>query len=119
VNLTLTGLPAIAAFVVFVVVLSAPVWVAARLVGAEHPTLLRSIGALATGTIAAFFIALFTGFWVFLLAPLVFLLSFKYILGTSLVGSVALAILAGLGYAAMGYFLGGGTFSGAGSAISV
>ena len=118
-NLTLTGLPAIVAFVGFVVVFSAPVWVAARLVGAKHPTLLRAICALAMGTVGVFFIAVVTGPWVFLLAPLVFLLSCKYILGTSFFGSVLLAILAGLGYAAMGYFFGGGSFSGAGDGINV
>jgi hypothetical protein len=47
------------------------------------------------------------------------LLSFKYILGTSFLGSVALAILAGLGYAAMGYFIGGSSFTGAGNDIRV
>jgi hypothetical protein len=118
-NLTLAGLPAIFAFVGFVVVFSAPVWVAARLVGVAHPTLLRAIGALAVGTVGLFFIAVFTGPWVFLLAPLAFLLSFKCILGTSFLGSVLLAIVAGLGYAAMGYFFGGGSFSGGGNGINV
>jgi hypothetical protein len=117
--LTLTGLPAIVAFVGFVVVFSAPVWVAARLVGAEHPTVLRAIGALAVGTVGVFFIAVFTGPWVFLLAPLVFLLAFKFILGTSVLGAVLLAILAGLAYAAMGYFFGGGSFSGPGNGINI
>ena len=118
-SLTLTGLPAVVAFVAFVVVFSAPVWVAARLVGAERPTLLRAIGALAVGTVGVFVIALVTGPLVFLLAPLAYLLAFKYILGTSFFGSVLLAILAGLGYAAVGYFIGGGSFSGGGPGITV
>jgi hypothetical protein len=117
--LTLTGLPAIVAFVGYVVVFSAPVWVAARLVGAEHSALLRAIGALAVGAGGVFFIAVFAGTWVFLLAPLVFLFSFQYILGTSVLGSVLLAILAGLAYAAMGYFFGGGSFSGGGNGINI
>jgi hypothetical protein len=104
----LIGLPALIFLVGFVVVFSAPVWFAARVIGAKHASLLRAVASLATGMLGSFLLALLTGPWVFLLAPLGFLLSFKYILGTSLLGSVLLAILAGLGYAAMGYFMGGG-----------
>jgi hypothetical protein len=107
-NLTLTGLPAVIAFVAFVVIFSAPVWLAAKLVRAQSPTLLRAIASLILGTLGVFLVALLTGPWVLVLAPLVYLLSFKYILGTSFLGAVALAILAGLGYAAMAYFVGGG-----------
>jgi len=108
-NLSLTGLPALIFLVGFVVVFSAPVWLAARLIGAKHPTLLRAVASLVAGNLGAFLLAILTGPWVFLLAPVGFLLSFKYILGTSFLGSVLLAILAGLGYAAMGYFIVGGT----------
>jgi hypothetical protein len=107
-SLSLTGLPALIFLVGFVVVFSAPVWLAARIIGAKHPTLLRAVASLAAGMLGSFLLAVLIGPWVFLLAPLGFLLSFKYILGTSLLGSVLLAIVAGLGYAAMGYFIGGG-----------
>ena len=107
-NLSLTGLPALIFLVGFVVVFSAPVWLAARIIGAKHPTLLRAVASLAAGMLASFLFAILTGPWVFVLAPVGFLLAFKYILGTSLLGSVLLAIVAGLGYAAMGYFIGGG-----------
>lgn len=117
-NFSLTGLPAIIFLVGFVVVFSAPVWLAARIVGAKHPTLLHAAASLAAGMLGSFLLAMLTGPWVFLLAPLVFLLSFKYVLGTSLLGSVLLAIVAGLGYAAMGYFV-GGSFSGVGNGIIV
>lgn len=116
---TLTGLPALIAFVGFVVVLSAPVWLAARLVRANHPTLLRAVGSLAVGTLGVFLFSVLTGPLVLLLAPLAYLLSFKYILGTSFLGSVLLALLAGLGYAAMAYFTGGGTFGGGGPVFNV
>jgi len=118
-DLSLTGLPAIVLIVGFVVVFSAPVWLAARLVRARHPTLLRAIGSLIVGTVGLFLIALFTGPLVFLLAPLSFLLSFKYILGTSILGSLALAILAALGYAAIGYFIGSGSFPMPSPAVNV
>lgn len=107
-TLTLTGLPALVVFVGFVVVFAAPVWIAAKLVGARKPTLLRAIASLFVGSIGVFVVALLTGPWVFILAPLVYLLSFKYILGTSFLGAIALAILAALGYAAMEYFVGSG-----------
>ena len=107
-SFNLTGLPALIFLVGFVVVFSAPVWLAARIIGAKHPTLLRAVASLASGMLVAFLLAVLIGPWVFLLAPLGFLLSFKYILGTSFLGSVWLAIVAGLGYAAMGYFIGGG-----------
>jgi len=120
-NLSLTGLPALIFLVGFVVVFSTPVWLAARLIGAKHATLWRAVASLSAGMLGAFLLALLTGPWAFLLAPVGFLLSFKYILGTSLLGSVLLAMLAGLGYAAMGYFIGGGTpgIPGGGQGISV
>jgi len=68
--------------------------------------------------LGSFLLAILTGPWVFLLAPLGFLLSFKYILGTSLLGSVLLAMMAGLVYAAMVYFV-GGSILGGGSGIIV
>lgn len=107
-SFNLTGLPALIFLVGFVVVFSTPVWLAARVIGAKYPTLWRAVASLAAGMLVAFLLAILTGPWGFLLAPVGFLLSFKYILGTSLLGSVLLAILAGLGYAAMGYFIGGG-----------
>jgi len=117
-DLNLTGLPALIFLVGFVVVFSAPVWFAARVIGAKHPTLLHAVASLAAGMLVSFLLAILTGPWVFLLAPLGFLLSFKYILGTSLLGSVLLAILAGLGYVAMAYFV-GGSIPGAGSGLIV
>ena len=117
-ELSLTGLPAFIFLVGFVVVFSAPVWLAARIIGAKHPTLLHAVASLAAGMLGSFLLAMLTGPWVFLLAPLGFLLSFKYILGTSLLGAVLLAIVAGLGYSAMGYFVGGG-IPGGGPGVTV
>jgi hypothetical protein len=114
-NFSLTGLPALIFMVGFVVVFSAPVWLAARVIGAKYPTLLRAVASLAAGMLGSFLLAILTGPWVFILAPLGFLLSFKYILGTSLLGSVWLAIFAGLLYAAMAYFIGGSIPGGGGA----
>jgi len=92
------GWPAFVFLVGFVVVFSTPVWLAARIVGAKHPTLLRAIASLAVGLLVSLLIAILAGPWGFLLVPVGFLLTFKYILGTSLLGSVLLAFLAALGY---------------------
>jgi len=118
-NLDLTGLPALIFFIGFVVVFAAPVWLAARVVRARHPTLLRSVAALVVGMTGTFVVTLLTGPLALLLAPIVFVLSFKYVLGTSVLGSVLLAIVAAAGYALMGHWLGGGGFSGTGTGIDV
>lgn len=118
-SFTLTGLPALVALVGFVVVLAAPVWLAARLVGAKHPTLLRAILALAAGTAGVFLLAMAVGPWVVPLAPLAFLLAFQFVLGTSFLGSVLLAVLAGLGYVALAYFGGGMGLREAGTVFDV
>jgi hypothetical protein len=107
-NLNITGLPALAIGIGFVIVLAAPVWLAAKIIGAECPTLFRSALALLSGLIGAVLSAATTGAWAVLLVPISFLLSIKYVLGTSLLGAFLLAILAASGYAAMAHFIGGG-----------
>jgi hypothetical protein len=108
VNVNVSGLAALVVAVGFVVVFAAPVWVAARLVGAEHPTLLRSAVALIVGAAGAVAGIALGGGWALLLAPLSFLLAFRSVLGTSIPGAIALGFLAVLGYAAMAHFFGGG-----------
>jgi hypothetical protein len=108
---TVTGLPAIIIWVGFLVVFSAPVWLAARMVGAKHPTLWRSILALMLGLVAAIASVALTGLAAFVLAPLSFLLAFRFVLGTSFLGTILLALLAAGGYAALLYFIGGGVSS--------
>ncbi|RQP24046.1 hypothetical protein DZC73_11960 [Albitalea terrae] len=104
-------MPALVIQVGFIVVFSAPVWLAARVVGAENPTLWRAILSLFLGVVGAA-MSLITGPWALLLAPLALLLSFKYVLGTSFLGAIVLAIVAGAGYAALVHFIGGGVFLG-------
>jgi hypothetical protein len=101
------GFTALIFLVGFVVVFSTPVWLATRLIGAKYPMLWRAVASLAAGMLVSFPVAILTGPWGFLLAPAAFLLSFKYILGTSFLGAVLLAIIAGLGYMAMGYLMSG------------
>jgi hypothetical protein len=106
VNLTISGLPALIVQVGFVVVFAAPIWLAARMVGADRPTLWRSIVSLVIGILGTVVSVATTGALAVLLAPLAFLVSFKYVLGTSAIGSIVLALLAIAGYAAMVHFIG-------------
>jgi len=114
----MSGLPAIVIQVGFIVVFSAPVWLAARMVGAANPTLTRSALSLIVGVIGSIASVAVGGGFALLLAPLAFLLAFKYILGTSLLGSLGIAIITVAGYAAMVHFIGAAfTVSGDGAVV--
>jgi hypothetical protein len=108
VNVSVSGLPVLIFQVGFIVVFSAPVWLAARVVGADNPSLVRSVLSLLFGVIGSAVSVAVGGGLALLLAPLSFLLAFKFVLGTSFVGSIVLALLALAGYAAMIHFIGTG-----------
>ena len=105
-NLSMSGLPALVVQVGFVVVFSAPVWLAAKLVGAERPTLLRAALSLLVGVIGSIAAVAVGGGWALILAPIAFLLAFKLILGTSLLGAIGIAVITVAGYAGMVHFIG-------------
>lgn len=107
-NLSISGLPAIAITVGFMVIFAAPVWMAAKLVGAHTPTLFRSILALLLGMVGTIVSASIAGAAALLLAPLSYILSFKLVLGTTFLQAILLSILALVGYAAMLHFIEGG-----------
>lgn len=115
-RLSLSGIPALMFEIGFVVVLSAPVWLAARLVGAAHPTLMHSVAALIVGTFGAVVSIALGGGAALLLTPLSFLLAFRFVLGTSFLGAIGLAPIALAGYAVMIHLVGTGLIlSGSGS----
>jgi hypothetical protein len=101
------GMPAIALAVAFVVIGAVPVWFGAKVTDARNPTLIRSILALIAGTIGSIIGFALGGPVGILLAPIAYLLAFKFILGTSLFGGMILGILSLTGYALMGKFMGG------------
>jgi len=88
-----------------IALLSTPVWLAARVVGADYPTLARSVASLLLGVAATLVCALFAGGFAWLLGPLAFLVSFKLVLGTSTLSAMMLAIIAVGGYFALGQVL--------------
>jgi hypothetical protein len=119
-NLHISGLPALIVEVGFIVAFSAPVWIGARIVRAAHPTLVRSILSLVAGTIGAVLSIATAGVYAVLLAPLSFLLAFKFILGTSMLGATGLAVVALAGSAVMAHFIGAGfQITGAGNGTAV
>jgi len=107
-TLAISGIPAIAWAIGFVVVGSLPVWLGAKITGAERPTLLRSALALIVGTIGSV-VGMAAGMpLALIIAPLSFLLAFKFILDTSFFGALMLGIVAVIGYFLMAKFIGGG-----------
>jgi hypothetical protein len=117
-NLSVSGLPAIIVQVGFVVVFSAPVWLAAKMVGAERPTFIRAALSLIVGVIGSIVGIAAGGIWALILVPLAFLLAFKMILGTSLFGALGIAVITVAGYAAMIHFI-GAAFTVSGNGVSV
>jgi hypothetical protein len=111
-SLTAAGMPAFVIEAAFVVIFSAPVWLAAKVVGADHPSLLRSILSLFVGTVLAAVAVGVAGPLALLLVPLAFLLAFKFVLGTSFLGAIVLGLAALAGYAAMLHLIGKGLTSG-------
>jgi hypothetical protein len=116
VDLTVSGLPAIAIATAFIVAFAAPVWLAARVAGADYSTLKRSVLALMLGLIGTIVTAQEFGVLVFVLAPVFFFLAFKFLLGTPAVGAAVLGVLAIAGYIVM-VKIGGAAFSLAGISL--
>lgn len=106
-SLTVSGLPALAWGIGFVVVGSIPVWFGAKITDATYPTLARSVLALFLGTIGSIAGFMIGGSLGIILAPISYLLSFKFVLGTSFTGAFLLGILSLFGYFLMAKFIGG------------
>jgi hypothetical protein len=117
-NLSMTGLPALVVQVGFIVVFSAPVWLAAKIVRAKRPTLIRAALSLIVGVLGSIVGVAVGGGWALLLVPIAFLLAFKLILGTSFFGAIGIAIITVAGYWAMIHFIGTG-FIISGGGVSV
>ena len=104
-NILISGAPAAIAAALAVVVLSVPIWFSARFVGADNATLLRSVMSLIVGVVSATVCLALAGGLGILLAPICLLLSFKYILGTSFIGAIIMAVVSAAGYTLAGRLL--------------
>jgi hypothetical protein len=99
-NLEASTLPMVVNAAGVVVLASTPVWVASRFVDADWPTMGRAMAAL-TIVIGVSILGLtFLGMNGLLLAPLVFLVSIRYLMGTTVLGTLTVAMIAVIGYMA-------------------
>lgn len=89
-----------------VVLASTPVWAAARFVDADWPTMGRAMAALSIVIGVSILGLSFVGMHGLWLAPVVFLLSIRYVLGTTFLGTFTVALLAVIGYMAVNDALG-------------
>ncbi len=102
------GLPVIALQVGFILIAATPVWFGAKVTGAGRPTLIMSVLALLLGTAGSILGLIFGGVAALIIAPLAFLLSFKFVLDMSFGGAFLLCIITVAGYFLMAKFIGGG-----------
>jgi hypothetical protein len=97
-NFDVSDQPAIVVMVVLVVACSPLIWFAARMVEADTPTLPRSMVTLLVGTVGSLTVLALFGGRGLALAPLVFLLSIRYVLGTTFFGALVVAVVASIAY---------------------
>lgn len=105
-EVSVSGLPVLALEVGFIVLAALPIWFGAKVVGAGKPTLGRAVASLVIGMIGCALMIAVAGVWGFLLAPLSFLVAFKYVLDTSMFGALVLGVLAVAGYFFLGKVVG-------------
>lgn len=105
-NLEASALPMVVNAAGVVVLASTPVWAAARFVDADWPTMGRAMAALSI-VIGVSILGLgFLGMPGLLFAPVVFLVSIRYLMGTTFLGTFTVALLAVIGYMAANDALG-------------
>jgi hypothetical protein len=93
------------ALIIGVVVGTLPVWIAAKVAQAGHPTFLRSLLSLIAGAFLSAVGGAIFGVHGIYFIPFAYLLAFKYILDISFIGAILLAIIALAGYFALGHLM--------------
>lgn len=107
VKFSVTGFPALAWAVGFIVLLAVPIWGAAHVVGAGRPAFARATLALAISAVLSVASLIAFGGWALLLVPVIFMTAFKFVLDTSFMGAFFLCLLSLAGLVAMQKALGG------------
>lgn len=100
-TLELAGFPLLVGAIGFVAIISVPIWMAARIVGAANATLARSVASLLAGSVLAILAIRFGGSFGWIGVPVAFLVAFKLLLGASLGEAFLLCVLAVLGNLAL------------------
>ncbi len=92
----------------FVAAATVPVWMGAQVVGAEKATILRSALALGLAVLGSFLAMFVVGSAVVIVAPIICVVVFKYLLDSSLLGAFMLTIISGTGLWLTGKLFGAG-----------
>ena len=104
---TMSGMPVLIIEIGTMVVTAMPIWLGAKAVGAGKATLLRAMAAIVVAVLASIPVTMIAGGLSLILVPLTILLSFKYILDTSLTGALMLSVIAVAIYFAEDKLIGG------------
>lgn len=88
-------------------ILTVPIWLGAKTVGASNATIPHASGALALAMILSAFAGLLTDGIGLLATPLIFIGSFAFVLRTSFFSSIIISVLAIAGYAFISKVTGG------------
>ncbi|MHA6912210.1 hypothetical protein ACQUJO_03545 [Ralstonia pseudosolanacearum] len=105
---TISGLPALTLMAGFVAVATVPVWMGAQVAGAERATILRSVLALGLAVLGSFLAMFVVGSVVFVVAPIVCMVVFKYVLDSSFLGAFVLTVISATGLWLAGKLFGAG-----------
>ncbi|WP_247306646.1 hypothetical protein [Ralstonia pseudosolanacearum] len=105
---TISGLPALTLVAGFVAVATVPVWMGAQVAGAERATILRSVPALGLAVLGSFLAMFVVGSAVFVVAPIVCMVVFKYVLDSSFLGAFVLTVISATGLWLAGKLFGAG-----------
>ena len=88
------GLTGLAWLVGIAAIGTAPIWFAAKVVGAEQATVVRSALAMLLTVVGTFVSLVIVGSAAFVLVPIICVVIFKYVLDTSFLGAFILMIIA-------------------------
>ncbi|MEF9415359.1 hypothetical protein ABXT21_11575 [Ralstonia sp. SM1864_UCD524_TZ4] len=105
---TISGLPALTLMAGFVVAATVPVWMGAQVVGAQSATILRSTLALGLAVLGSFLAMFVVGSAVVVVAPIVCMVVFKYVLDSSFLGAFVLTVISATGLWLAGKLFGAG-----------
>lgn len=93
----ISGFPALVGAAGFVAVATVPVWFGAQAVGADRATLPRSALALVLALVACYASLFVAGSVAMIVAPLVCMVVFKYVLDSSFLGAFFLVVISATG----------------------
>ncbi|WP_230588331.1 hypothetical protein [Ralstonia solanacearum] len=107
-TVSISGLPALSLLAGFVAAATVPVWMGAQVVGAERATIPRAAAALGLAVLGSFLAMFVVGSAVFVVAPIICVVVFKYLLDSSFLGAFILMVISASGLWLAGKLFGAG-----------